>query len=326
MMTKGRACGRVLLALGLGVALGGLMAATPAGAATTGNPTYPVSYSFLTGATLSAPAGPYASPPGANNWSCKPSVAHPEPVILVHGLLANENDNWQTFAPLLADNGYCVFALTYGNDLSTEPPFDFMGGLAPMQQSAHVLGTFVDKVLAATGAVKVDLVGHSEGATMPYWYLKFDGGAAKVAHMVGLAPVVHGTALTGPAIVDELLSELGVSPVEAALISPICASCLDFQPTSVFTQRLDANGVAVPGVTYTQIMTRYDELVLPYTSGIVVAPNSTNIVVQDQCPLDFSDHLELGSDPVAARDVLNALDPAHPRPVPCLPVLPLVGP
>jgi triacylglycerol lipase len=94
----------------------------------------------------------------------------------------------------------------------------------------------------------------------------------------------------------------------------------------VFIQRLDANGVAVPGVVYTQIMTRYDELVLPYTSGIVVAPNSTNIVVQDQCPLDFSDHLELGSDPVAARDVLNALDPAHAQPVPCLPVLPLVGP
>jgi triacylglycerol lipase len=247
-------------------------------------------------------------------------------VILVHGLLANENDNWQTFAPLLADNGYCVFALTYGNDLSTEPPLDFMGGLAPMQQSAHVLGTFVNKVLAATGAAKVDLVGHSEGATMPYWYLKFDGGAAKVAHMVGLAPAVHGTALTGPAIVDELLSAIGASPAEAALVSPVCASCLDFQPTSDFMQRLDANGVAVPGVIYTQVMTRYDELILPYTSGIVIASNSTNIIVQDQCPLDFSDHLELGSDPVAARDVLNALDPAHARPVPCLPVLPLVGP
>jgi triacylglycerol lipase len=245
-------------------------------------------------------------------------------VILVHGLLANQTDNWQTFGPLLADNGYCVFALTYGNDLSTQPPLDFMGGLAPMQQSALVLGAFVDKVLAATGAGKVNMLGHSEGATMPYWYLKFDGGAAKVAHMVGLAPAVHGTSLTGPAIVDELVSAFGLSPAEASLASPVCGSCLDFQPTSGFTQRLDANGVAVPGVIYTQIMTRYDELILPFTSGIVVAPNS-NIVVQDQCPLDFSDHLELGSDPVAARDVLNALDPAHPRPVPCLLVLPLVG-
>ncbi len=94
---------------------------------------------------------------------------------------------------------------------------------------------------------------------------------------------------------------------------------------SAFISRLDAGGVAVPGVAYTQIMTHYDELVVPYTSGMVVAPNSTNIVVQDQCSLDFADHIALAADPVAAQDVLNALDPTHPQPVPCVPVAPFVG-
>ena len=81
--------------------------------------------------------------------------------------------------------------------------------------------------------------------------------------------------------------------------------------------------VAVPGVTYTNIVTRYDELVRPYTSGI--EDQMTNIVVQDRCPLDFTEHFEIAADRNASVLVLNALDPAHPRPLACVPVLPFVG-
>ncbi len=72
-------------------------------------------------------------------------------------------------------------------------------------------------------------------------------------------------------------------------------------------------------------MTTHDELVVPYTSGAIAGINSTNIVVEDQCPLDLSDHLALVSDPVAAQDVLNALDPAAAQPPPCTLVAPVIG-
>ena len=83
-------------------------------------------------------------------------------------------------------------------------------------------------------------------------------------------------------------------------------------------------GVKVKGVTYTNIVTTHDELVSPYTSGI--EPGMTNITVQDHCATDYTEHFEIAADPVAAGYVLNALDPAHPRPVPCTIVLPFEGP
>jgi len=64
----------------------------------------------------------------------------------------------------------------------------------------------------------------------------------------------------------------------------------------------------------------------PYTSAFLSGTGVTNITLQNQCPLDLTDHLEIAADPVALADVLNALDPAHPVRVPCLAVLPITGP
>src|ERR1700761_5009313 len=121
----------------------------------------PVNYDFIAGATLTALA-PDTPPPGANNWSCQLTAAHPDPVILVHGTFANMDDNWQAASPLLADSGYCVYAFNYGG-ASPDSPIQGTGDIAA---SAAQLGAFVNTVLAATGAAKVDLVGHSQGGMM----------------------------------------------------------------------------------------------------------------------------------------------------------------
>jgi triacylglycerol esterase/lipase EstA (alpha/beta hydrolase family) len=297
------------------------MAATPpAGAAAAGPSNYPVPYGFLPAAVL-AGAQPDTDPPGANIWTCVPSGAHPAPVVLVHGLAGNKNDNWQTFAPLLANNGYCVYALTYGTNPGDPLPLNQVGGRAPMENSATELAAFVTKVLAATGATKVDILGHSEGTQVPDYYAKFLGGARYIDKYVSLAPLWHGTDVAGTAALEQLATAFGFGAAPAALLASSCASCVEFGVGSPYYRHL--GNPVVPGIAYTNIVTRYDELVMPYTSGIQAG--MTNIVVQDQCPTDFSEHLEIAADPVAAADVLNALDPAHPRPVPCRLVLPLIG-
>src|SRR6201996_7098978 len=118
-----------------------------------------------------AHASPTASPPGANNWSCKPSAAHPRPVILVHGTFADMSDSWQALSPLLYDNGYCVFALNYGSYNGSGSLGIYATG--EIAASAAQLGSFVDKVLAATGSSQVDIVGHSQGGMMPRYYMRF---------------------------------------------------------------------------------------------------------------------------------------------------------
>lgn len=48
--------------------------------------------------------------------------------------------------------------------------------------------------------------------------------------------------------------------------------------------------------------------------------------MQDHCRTDYSEHFEIAADPVAAQIVLNTLDPRHRLPVPCMVVLPFIGP
>ncbi|MDN5745967.1 MAG: lipase family protein [Nocardioidaceae bacterium] len=301
----------VLLAV---VLLAGTLLRPTVASAETDDP-LPVPYGFLPAAILNGL--PNANAAGTNDWSCKPSAAHPRPVVLVHGLIGNRATNWPTYGPLLKNNGYCVFALTYGVEYDITP-INLVGGVDDMRTSAGELKTFVDRVLAATGSRKVDLVGHSEGTLMPNWYLKYLGGAAKVKNYVGLASVYNGT--IAPKEVTALLSTL--LPPDGILPTG-CRSCLQFATGSKFLQKLHQGGMLQSGVTYTSIVTKYDELVLPYTNGTM--PGVKNIVLQDVCPLDFSEHFQIVSSRNAAQLVLNALDPAHARKVSCSVVLPFVG-
>jgi len=238
---------------------------------------------------------PEPAPVGANDFACRPTADKPNPVVLVHGLGATASENWHVLAPHLAEQGYCVYARTYGMD----PRYPSRGGLRPMQESAAELAAFVDEVLAATGAAKVDLVGHSEGAIMPRWYLKFLGGAAKVDHFVGWAGPNHGTNIWG---ITELRTLI---PGWDGYMGAYCGSCPQFMPGSDFLTELNA-GDETPGqVHYTVIVTKYDELVTPYQTSFL--DGAENLVLQEIDPSNYAGHASMAADPLTFALTLKAL-------------------
>jgi triacylglycerol esterase/lipase EstA (alpha/beta hydrolase family) len=256
------------------------------------------------------------SPPGANDFSCKPSRAHPRPVVLVHGTFADMSDSWQALSPLLKNNGYCVFALNYGSSNNSGAVGIYATG--EIAASAGELSSFVNTVLAATGASKVDIVGHSQGGMMPRYYLKFDGGAAKVHTLVGLAPSNHGTTVNGLFTIAEHI------PGATAFFG-LCEACEEQAAGSPFLTNLNAGSETQPGVSYTVIESANDEVVTPYASAFLSGRKVTNITLQNQCILDQGEHLSMPYDHIADADVLTALDPALPQHPLCTPVLPISG-
>jgi triacylglycerol esterase/lipase EstA (alpha/beta hydrolase family) len=295
----------------VGILAGVLISA--AGASAAGAAPLPVIYNSAYGFAHSSPT---ASPPGANDFSCKPTAAHPRPAILVHGTFEDMANNWQALSPLLVNNGYCVFALNYGS-------FNGSGslgiyGTGKIEDSAAELSAFVDKVLGATGASQVDIVGHSQGGMMPRYYMKVLGGAAKVHTLVGLAPSNHGTTLNG------LFTVAGHFPGSNAALAD-CPACVEQEAGSSFMTDLNSGGDTQPGVHYAVIESANDEVVTPYTSAFLTGPDVTNITLQKQCALDLGEHLSMAYDHIADADVVTALDSARRQSPPCTPIAPIIG-
>jgi triacylglycerol esterase/lipase EstA (alpha/beta hydrolase family) len=258
-------------------------------------------------------AGQAATGPGAgfNDWSCRPSAAHPEPVVLLHGLGGNGPGNFSTLGPSLAAAGFCAYAPTYGEAIPGVP----VGGITPIPQSAAEIAAFIGRVLAATGAAKVDLVGHSEGGFQALYGPKFvPGEAATVARVVALAPPTHGTTF---ASLVTIAGSLGTSPLTNAILAAGCPACNELTTGSDLVASLNTGPIAQAGIAYTIIASTHDELVTPYGTEFVSEPGVANETVQASCPLDPVGHIGLAYDGDVAQLVRNALDPAHPVPVTC---------
>ncbi|GGU92568.1 lipase [Actinomadura cremea] len=277
--------------------------AAPAAAAEK-KPAYPVG-------DLSTAVGNFFLSPdaaaGANIWSCEPSAEHPRPVVIVHGTTSNFGSAGAMLAPALANAGYCVYGFNYGETSAT---FGRVYGLGDIAESARTMSAFVDRVLDATGAAEVDVVGGSQGGMMPNYYIKRLGGAAKVRTLVALGPTNHGTSMGGLVDLGRTLGVLGLVNDFLRLIgSP---AHVQQESGSDFQEALFADGDTVPGVRYVTIATAHDTTVTPLTNSFLHGGDSTNILLQDLCPDDPVGHSGLWYDGPIRQVVLNALGPDEP--------------
>jgi pimeloyl-ACP methyl ester carboxylesterase len=264
------------------------------------------------GAAPSASSVAASAPPvDGTDWSCRPSAAHPNPVVVLHGLAGTSESSWAFLAPELVAAGYCVFTLTYGQ-VSPDIP---LGGLGPIAESTQQVADFVGRVRAATGAAQVDIVGHSEGGFIGLYVAKVLGLSGEIDKVVALAPPTHGTTVSG---FTELADVLGIRPLVDYVLRVFgCDACADTLPGSAAVTSLTTGPIAQPGVAYTIVATRFDVIVTPTDTAFVREPGVRNLYVQDVCPRDRVGHTGLALDPSVLGIVLDALDPAHAGPVRC---------
>ncbi len=155
------------------------------------------------------------------------------PVLLLHGVLCNAGV-WQRFLARLADRGICpVYALSYG------PPW------ASIDVFADEVAAKVREILAATGARKVTLVGHSMGGLVARAYLRRYGGES-VRSMVTIGTPHHGS-------------------IHAWLFGGTCLG--ELRPGSPWLAELNRGASAPASVRSVSLWSWHDSMVAPQVSA-----------------------------------------------------------
>jgi triacylglycerol lipase len=166
-----------------------------------------------------------------------------DPILFVHGY-SESASLWNTMISRFEKDGYpSSYLSAYSYNTSQSNKVD-----AEKEVKSHV-----ESLLKATGATKVDIIGHSMGSLNTRWYIKFLGGESKVDDWVSLGGPNHGT--------------------ETANFCP-STSCVEMRVGSTFLKELNA-GDETPGtVNYGTWWSPCDEIINPDSS--VALSGATN--------------------------------------------------
>lgn len=190
------------------------------------------------------------------------------PVLLVHGTSLTPEENWSaSYQPALSSLGipWCTVA----------PPDR---GTGDVQRNAEYVVDAIREMYRRSRR-RIAIIGASQGGMLPRWALRFwPDTRALVDDLVGLAPSNHGTTQ------GRLSCRRACFPAHRQQmdISNFVAALNSFQETFW-------------GVSYTNVYTRFDEVVKPPSSSELHTGDGliTDVAVQEICSLDTADHITL---------------------------------
>jgi pimeloyl-ACP methyl ester carboxylesterase len=274
-----------------------------AGAVLLGALLFTSSAAAITYAPVDQP-GPTLSVPQSdldNSLQCTANLASAgkTPVLLVPGTGGDpaQNFSW-SWEPSLDKLGipWCTVTL----------PFHTQGDI-------QVAGEYVVnaiRTMYARAGRRISIIGHSQGGMLPRWALRFwPDTRSMVDDDIGLAGSNHGSSGA------QFVCQLGCSPA-------------DWQQSdkAQFIAALNSYQETFPGISYTEVYSRFDEIVTPNSdsngSSSVHGGGGeiTNVAIQEVCPLDISEHLAIGTQDntayALAIDALSHPGPAVPSDIP----------
>jgi hypothetical protein len=235
------------------------------------------------------------------------------PVLLVPGTSLNPpTDYGYGWEPALRKLGWPYCAVTL--------PGNAMGDI----QVAGEYVVYAIRTMHAAYGGRIDIVGHSQGGMVPRWALRFwPDTRAMVDDLVGLSPSNHGTLDAIPACAQSCAPAFWQQRSDAAFIAALNSAQETF-----------------PGISYTDIYTNSDEVVVPNFGPAASSSLSggggaiANVAIQSVCPTDLTEHLGIGIyDNTAYQLALDSLthpgpaDPARVAATTCLsPLMPGIDP
>jgi hypothetical protein len=215
-----------------------------------------------------------------------------EPVLLVPGTTLNPTTDfsygWEPSLRRL-QWPYCTVDLP-GN------------GMADIQTAGEYVVYAIRAMHAAYGG-RIGIIGHSQGGMVPRWALRFwPDTRSMVEDLIGLSPSNHGTLDSIP------LCAVGCAP-----------SFWQQRSDAAFIAALNSAQETFPGISYTNIYTLTDEVVVPNFGPAASSSLSggggeiTNVPIQSVCPSDVTEHIGIGVyDNTAYEIAVDAL--THPGP------------
>lgn len=219
-----------------------------------------------------------------DDWRAHVTRPRPWPVVLLHGT-GQVKGTWQDLGSELREDGWAVFAPDYGNRATS-----------PLSESMDMLIAYIRAVLHTTGAHRAILIGHSQGGLLATLLSLHQ--PHKVRHVVCLAAPNHGTNLGG--VANALTRIPGTKSLMSNFVQSYWGpSGLEQLTGSTMVLANREHDILAPGVGYTCMATRYDQLISPTSScflndgGIGAVKN---FYIQDRFPQSVILHEHMATD------------------------------